>query len=56
MADEGVFDFDRMVDLNKSVDEALLQVAMQALGVATRTEAINRSLRIAIESARTAES
>jgi Arc/MetJ family transcription regulator len=55
MADEGAFEFDRIVDLNKSVDEALLQEAMRALSVDTRTEAINRSLRIAIESSRTSE-
>jgi Arc/MetJ family transcription regulator len=55
MADEGAFDFDRVVDLNKSVDETLLQEAMQSLGVDSRTEAINRSLRIAVETRRTPE-
>lgn len=49
MADEGAFDFDRIIGLDKSVDEALLQEAMEVLGVDTRAEAINRSLRIAIE-------
>ncbi|SDD49056.1 hypothetical protein SAMN05216270_104227 [Glycomyces harbinensis] len=55
MADEGLFDFDRMADLNKSVDEALLQEAMRELGVDTRTEATNRSLRIAIAASRASE-
>jgi Arc/MetJ family transcription regulator len=51
MAAEGVLDLDRIVDLNKSVDEDLLQQAMRALKVDTRTEAINRSLRIALDAA-----
>lgn len=50
MADEGLIDFDRATDLNKSVDEGLLQEAMKALRVDTRTEAINQALRIAIDS------
>jgi Arc/MetJ family transcription regulator len=55
MYEEGLLDLDRIVDLNESVDEALLQEAMRALGVDARTEAINRSLRIAIGSLRTAD-
>ncbi|WP_157974834.1 type II toxin-antitoxin system VapB family antitoxin [Glycomyces dulcitolivorans] len=51
MAAEGLFDFDLMVDLNKSVDEGLLQQAMRVLEVDTRTEAINRALRIAVDAA-----
>lgn len=51
MRKEGLFDLDRIVDLNKSIDETLLQQAMKVLKVDTRTEAINRALRIAIETA-----
>ncbi|MCD0442466.1 type II toxin-antitoxin system VapB family antitoxin [Glycomyces sp. A-F 0318] len=48
MADEGLLDFDRMVDLNKSVDDGLLRYAMKVLDVDSRTEAINRALEEAV--------
>jgi hypothetical protein len=44
MADEGLFDFDRAVDLNKSVDDGLLRYAMEVLDTDSRTEAITRAL------------
>ena len=49
MADEGLFDFDRMVDLNKSVDDGLLRYAMKVLDIDSRTDAITRALHEAIE-------
>ncbi|MDN3241190.1 TetR/AcrR family transcriptional regulator [Glycomyces tritici] len=53
-ADEGLFDFDRAVDLDKSVDDGLLRYAMEVLDVDSRTDAITRSLHEAVE-AREAE-
>lgn len=48
MADEGLFDFDRAVDLNKSVDDGLLRYAMKVLDTDSRTDAITRALHEAV--------
>lgn len=45
MADEeGLFDFDRAIDLNKSVDDGLLRYAMEVLDTDSRADTITRAL------------